>query len=133
MTIAVDVGSFFMRSATSSRIAFAMFVRRAEPDSKWISSVRSSVGWCGGATGGGSGGGTGAGIGAGGGGGGTMTGAGGGGGGAAMWIGENVRPAIPARAQSESSVTLHSLLSWLNFAAFQRAPRLMAQPLVPNQ
>src|SRR5438477_594523 len=51
MTMAVDVGSCFMRSATSSRIALAMLVRRAEPGSKWISSVRISVGTRGGATG----------------------------------------------------------------------------------
>src|SRR6266852_3506588 len=78
MTMAVEVGSCFMRSATSSRMALAMLVRRAEPISKWISSVRISVGTRGGVTGGGSGGGTGAGGGGGGGGG---TGGGGGGGG----------------------------------------------------
>ena len=54
-----------------------MLVRRAEPGSKWISSVRISCGWRGGATGG-SGGGTGAGS-DGGGGGATGAGAGGGG------------------------------------------------------
>src|SRR5207244_613827 len=133
MTIAVDVGSCFMRSATSSRIALAMFVRRAEPGSKWISSVRSSVGTCGGATGGGSGGGTGAGGGAGG---GTGRGAGGGGGGGAIgvrWSGAKVRPDRPASEQSSSSVTRHSLLLRPNLATFQRTPAFSAQPLSPNQ
>src|SRR6266581_1023412 len=69
MTMAVEVGSCFMRSATSSRMALAMLVRRADPISKWISSVRISVGTRGGVTGGASGGGTGAGAGGGGGGG----------------------------------------------------------------
>src|SRR5215213_9439688 len=44
MTKAVALGSCFMRSATSSGMALAMLVRRAEPDSKWISSVRMSTG-----------------------------------------------------------------------------------------
>src|SRR2546430_206604 len=70
MTTAVAVGSCFMRRATSSRMALAMLVRRAEPGSKWISSVRISVGAFGGVTGGGSGGGPGGGTGGGGGGGG---------------------------------------------------------------
>src|ERR1700686_2047195 len=69
MTMAVDVGSCFMRSATSSRMALAMLVRRADPISKWISSGRISVGTLGGVTGGASGGGIGAGAGGGGGGG----------------------------------------------------------------
>jgi len=37
----VAVGSCFMRRATSSRMALAMFEQTAEPASKWISSVRS--------------------------------------------------------------------------------------------
>src|SRR5436190_8354153 len=130
MTIAVDVGSCFMRSATSSRIALAMFVRRDEPGSKWISSVRSSVATCGGVTGGGSGGGTGAGGGAGGGGGGSGAGGGGGGGGGgARCSGAKVRPARPASEQSSSSVTRHSSLLRPNFATFQRRPAFSAHPL----
>src|SRR5438874_7519006 len=132
MTIAVAVGSAFMRSATSSRIALAIFVRRAEPGSKWISSVRSSVGTCGGATGGG-GGATGAGGGGGGGGGGTGVGAVGGGATRAMCIGEKLTPARPPSEQSSSSVMRHSLWSLLQCDAFQRTPRFNAQPLSPNQ
>src|SRR5579859_1819654 len=110
MTTAVDVGSCFMRSATSSRIALAMLVRRAEPLSKWISSVRISVGTRGGVTGGASGGGTGA-------------GAGGGGARRARWSGAYVRPTSPLTPQSDNSVTRHSVLSYENFATFQRPAR----------
>src|SRR5437660_9629580 len=119
MTIAVEVGSCFMRNATSSRIALAIFVRRAEPLSKWISSVRISVGTRGGVTGGASGGGTGAGAGAGGGGGGTYA---GGGGGAtfAKCSGANVTPTRPLTPQSDSSVMRHSEVSYPNFATFHR-------------
>src|SRR5205085_6989563 len=109
------------------------FVRRAEPGSKWISSVRSSVGVCVGVTGGASGGGTGAG---GGGGGGAGTGTGGGGGGgiaAARCIGAYVRPTRPPIEQSSSSVMRHVLLSWPNFVTFQRMPPFSAHPLSPNQ
>src|SRR5205085_8508699 len=121
-----------MRRATSSRMALAMLVRRAEPGSKWISSVRISVGGFGGVTGGGSGGVTGIGGGAGGGGGGT-TGGGGGGAIGARCRGAKVRPTRPDRPQSSSSVTAHSLLSRPNLATFQRAPAFRAQPLSPNQ
>src|SRR5947208_14794647 len=111
MTIAVEVGSCFIRSATSSRIAFAIFVSRAEPDSKWISWLVISVGTRGGATGGAGGGiGVGGGGAAGGHGGGSVIGAGGGMA-AARCSGANVRPARPEKPQSDSSVTLHSLLS----------------------
>src|SRR5690242_13144134 len=133
MTTAVDVGSCFMRSATSSRIALAMLVRRAEPLSKWISSVRISVGTRGGVTGGASGGGNGAGAGGGGGGGGTGAGAGGGGARRARWSGAYVSPTSPLTPQSDSSVTRHSVLSYENFATFQRPARLRAHPLSPNQ
>src|ERR1700686_3642698 len=103
--MAVDVGSCFMRRATSSRMALAMFVRRAEPDSKWISSVRSSVGTCGGVTGGGSGGATG--VGGGGGGGGPRAGPGGGGGGgatAARWGGGRLRRGSGRRRRRRSDI-----------------------------
>src|SRR5437868_1060708 len=134
MTMAVEVGSCFMRRATSSRMALAMFVRRAEPDSKWISSVRSSVGTCGGVTGGGSGGATGVGGGGGGGGGGIGAGGGGGGGAtAAKWNGLKVMPARAERPQSSSSVTRHSLWSRLNLAAFQRTAPFSDHPLSPSQ
>src|SRR5581483_8083440 len=132
MTMAVDVGSCFMRSATSSRMALAMLVRRAEPLSKWISSVRISVGTRGGVTGGASGGGTGAGAG-GGGGGGTGVGAGGGGARRTRCSGAYVKPTRPLTPQSESSVKRHSVLSYENFATFHRPARLSAQPLSPNQ
>src|SRR6185436_11898702 len=116
----------------SSRMALAMLVRRAEPDSKWISSVRRSCGgWLGGTTGCG-GGGTGAGAG-GGGGTGTGAGAGGGGAGAAKASGAKVRPTRPERPQSSSSVTRHSSLLSANLATFHRAAALSDQPLVPNQ
>src|SRR5215210_4396094 len=131
MTRAVALGSCFMRSATSSRMALAMLVRRAEPDSKWISSVRMSTGWRSGTIGGGVGG-TGAGAGASGGG---ATG-GGGGGGASTRVkrsGAKVRPTRPERPQSSSSVKRHSSLLSRNLATFQRAPALSDQPLVPNQ
>src|SRR5437763_16110467 len=133
MTLAVYVGSCFMRRATSSRMALAMFVRRAEPDSKWVSSVRSSVGTCGGVTGGGSGGATG--VGAGGGGGGGI-GAGGGGGGGAMtakWNGLKVTPASAERPQSSSSVTRHSSWTRLYLAAFHRTAPFSDHPLSPSQ
>src|SRR4051794_28089412 len=133
MTIAVAAGSCFMRRATSSRIALAMLVRRAEPGSKWISSVGSSVGAFGGVTGGGSGGVTGAGAGAGGGGGGGGATGGGGGATAARCIGAKVRPTRPERPQSSSSVKRHSSLSYENFCTFQRRPAFRAQPLSPNQ
>src|SRR5437762_10359433 len=99
MTTAVAAGSCFMRSATSSRMALAMFVRRAEPGSKWISSVRISVGAFGGVTGGGSGGVSGAGVGTGGGGGGGGASGGGGGATTARCIGGNVRATRQGRPQ----------------------------------
>src|SRR5256885_12649502 len=101
MTMAVDVGSCFMRKATSSRMALAMLVRRAEPGSKWISSVRISVGTRGGVTGGASGGTTGAGVGgAGGGGGGGGAIARGGGGTAGRRRGGEGSPAQAPQLQS---------------------------------
>src|ERR1700687_3688639 len=111
MTMAVEVGSCFRRSPTSSRMALAMLVRRADPISKWISSVRISVGTRGGVTGGASGGGIGGGAGGGGGGG---TGAGAGGGGAtygARCIGAYVSPTRPLSAHFASSVNRQYPLS----------------------
>src|SRR5688572_20659913 len=61
---------------------------------------------------------------------------GGGGGGsstAANASGAYVRPTRPDSAQSSSSVKRHSSLLSKNFATFQRAPALRAQPLLPNQ
>src|SRR5258706_4699869 len=102
MTMAVEVGSCFMRRATSSRMALAMFVRRAEPDSKWISPVRSSVATCGGVTGGGSGGATGVGGGGGGGGSGLR---GGGGEGGPTARGGGGEEGVPTRDETRHALT----------------------------